>query len=132
MKNIVCNEAVVARHITSADLSEGLNFYSDDRDFIQVGAWWYNEGKNLAPHIHNEVRRDINRTCETLYVISGSLEASIYDLKGELIDTFVAEAGDIVILLACGHGYRILSDGTKVLEVKNGPYPGADADRRRI
>ena len=36
------------------------------------------------------------------------------------------------MLLECGHGYTILSDDTKVIEIKNGPYLGADVDRRRI
>lgn len=48
------------------------------------------------------------------------------------IDSFVVKAGDILILLECGHGYKILEDNTKVLEIKNGPYLGADVDRRRI
>lgn len=36
------------------------------------------------------------------------------------------------MLLAGGHGYRIEADGTEVLEVKNGPYAGAAADRVRF
>jgi hypothetical protein len=42
------------------------------------------------------------------------------------------ERGDTIILLNGGHGYEILSDNTKVLEVKNGPYVGADKDRERL
>jgi len=39
---------------------------------------------------------------------------------------------ETLILLKGGHGYEILEDGTRVLEVKNGPYPGAEVDRRRL
>ena len=44
----------------------------------------------------------------------------------------MASEGDILILLTGGHGYEILTEGTQVLEVKNGPYVGAEADRRRL
>ena len=76
--------------------------------------------------------RTINRTCEVLYVIKGSLEARIYDLSENLLETLVVKQGEILVLLECGHGYTILSDDTKVIEIKNGPYLGADVDRRRI
>ncbi|MEG2082632.1 MAG: hypothetical protein RR011_05330, partial [Oscillospiraceae bacterium] len=58
--------------------------------------------------------------------------AKIYSLGEELVDEFDVHTGDVLILLGSGHGYSILEDGTKVLEVKNGPYLGAEIDRRRI
>lgn len=132
MREILKDGKVVARHILESDIHEGLNFYSNDEEFIQVGAWNYNEGKRLLGHIHNEVDRTINRTYEVLYVINGSLEARIYDMSENLLETFVVLKGEILVLLECGHGYTILSDDTKVIEIKNGPYLGADVDRRRI
>ena len=35
------------------DWVEGLNFITDNSLFIQVGSWWYQNGKNLAKHKHN-------------------------------------------------------------------------------
>ncbi len=132
MKEIKYDNATLARLITTEDVKEGLNFFSEDRDFIQVGEWNYNKDKDLLAHIHNEVPRTVTRTCEVLYVISGSIEAKIYSLEEKLIDTFKVNTGDILVLLECGHGYRTLEDNTRVLEVKNGPYLGAEVDRRRI
>lgn len=132
MKVIQKDGVVLAKHITPADWNEGLNFFSENKDFIQVGAWNYDEGKELMRHIHNEVERKVTRTCECLYIVSGGIHAKIYDLQEQLVDEFDAFAGDVVILLDSGHGYTILQDGTKVLEVKNGPYLGAEADRRRF
>ena len=37
-----------------------------------------------------------------------------------------------MICLEGGHGYEILEDNTRVLEIKNGPYPGPEKDRRRL
>jgi hypothetical protein len=132
LKVIEKNGLTLAKHITPADWNEGLSFFSADADFIQVGAWNYNEGKELMRHIHNEVERKVTRTCECLYIVSGGIHAKIYDLDENFVDEFDAFAGDVVILLDSGHGYTILQDNTKVLEVKNGPYLGADTDRRRF
>ena len=132
MKLIEKNGVILAKHITPGDWNEGLSFFSEDGEFIQVGAWNYSAGKDLLRHIHNEVERKVTRTYECLYLVSGAIAVQIYDLQENPVDEFVARAGDVVILLECGHGYQILEDGTRVLEVKNGPYPGADIDRRRF
>ena len=132
MKIIEKDGRILAKHITPEDWNDGLSFFSNDEEFIQVGAWKYDSGKNLLAHIHNEVERKVTRTCETLYVVSGSIRANIYSLEEELVDTFEVHAGDVLILLDSGHGYEVLEDNTKVLEVKNGPYLGAEVDRRRI
>lgn len=132
MKIIEKDGTILAKHIRPEDWNDGLSFFSNDNEFIQVGAWKYDAGKELLAHIHNEVERKITRTCETLYIVSGAIHAKIYDLDENFVDEFDAEQGDIVILLDSGHGYSILQDDTRVLEVKNGPYLGAETDRRRI
>ena len=126
-------DLVLVRHIPAAAAwRDGLNFFSQDGDFIQVGVWGYNEGKELKAHIHNEVSREVLWTQEVLFVRSGKLLARIYNTEEKLISQLEVQAGDIIILLRGGHGYDILEKGTQVLEIKNGPYVGADLDRRRI
>lgn len=132
MKEIVYNNKVVARHIVGEDIQAGLNFFSNDSEFIQVGEWNYDEGKELAAHIHNEVERKVTRTNEVLFVIMGRVKADIYSIDEIFLESVILNSGDILVLLECGHGYHILDNGTKVLEVKNGPYLGADIDRRRF
>src|SRR5699024_7184525 len=115
------------------DIKPGLNFFSDDADFIQVGVWGhYEKGKELKAHIHNTVERTANRTCEALYVITGALEAVIYDMDEVPVEKLEVKQGEILVLLESGHGYFIKEDDTTVLEIKNGPYLGAESDRRRI
>ncbi len=126
-------DLVLARYIpATAAWADGLNFFSQDGDFIQVGVWGYGAGKALKAHIHNEVPREVLWTQEVLFVRTGKLRACIYNTKEELIAQQVVSAGDIIILLRGGHGYDILEDGTQVLEVKNGPYVGPERDRRRL
>jgi cupin fold WbuC family metalloprotein len=132
IKEIKVDDKIFAIHIPSTSWIKGLNFYSNDNDFIQVGTWGYDSGKKLQPHIHNEIKREINRTQEVVYVKSGKLTTFIYTEDGKLIEKIELNQGDVFIALGGGHGYEILEDNTFVLEIKNGPYPGAENDRRRI
>jgi len=126
-------DLVLARHIpANSTWKDGLNFYSQDDDFIQVGVWGYGTGKELKAHIHNEVKREVLWTQEVLFVRSGKLQATIFDTSEKKVADLEVNAGDIIILLRGGHGYDILEEGTQVLEIKNGPYVGPDRDRRRL
>ena len=121
--------AIIVRH---ADWEEGLNFVSSEEDYQQVATWEYDRGQKLAPHIHLNAPRKILRTQEVIFVKDGCLRADIYTEQKKFLKSVELETGDTIILLNGGHGYEILSDNTKVLEVKNGPYVGADKDRERF
>lgn len=124
---------VLARHIPAeAAWQDGLKFFSTDGDYQQVGTWGYGQGKNLLAHTHNEVSRDVLWTQEVIYIRRGRVRADIFDTSDQKVAELEAGAGDILILLRGGHGYQILENGTQVLEIKNGPYLGAEADRRRL
>jgi len=132
MTEILDNGKVLARLIKPEDQTKGLNFFSKDDEAVQLGSWDYNRGHTLMSHIHKEVSRTIMRTHEILIVQSGKLQAWIYALDQRLVTMLEVGAGDILILLDCGHGYTILEDNTKVIEMKNGPYLGAEVDRERF
>ena len=123
---------IFAKHIAIDHFNEGLSFYSEDTDAVQVGTWNYNKGKELLAHNHNIVERKVNRTQEVIIIKSGKLYVQIYDEEDNIFDNFEANAGDILIMLNGGHGYEVLEDNTQVIEIKNGPYPGAKMDRRRL
>lgn len=133
VKEVKQGDLILARYIPAEDAwQDGLSFFSPDEDYIQVGTWGYDSGKALLAHTHNEVARNVLWTQETLYIRKGRILVQIYDTNEKIVDEWQAAEGDIVILLRGGHGYQILEDGTQVLEVKNGPYVGADKDRRRL
>ena len=129
---IEANGKRLAIYLPSSSWEKGLTFLTEDEDFIQAGVWEYDKGVKLQPHIHNEVKREISRTQEVIFVKSGKLRAHIYTEDEKLVKTFELSLGDVLILLSGGHGYEILESGTQVLEIKNGPYPGPEVDRRRI
>ena len=131
-KNIESDGLLLAKYIPGDSWKEGLSFYSDDKDFIQVGTWKYGEGKNLLAHKHNIVPRNADITQEVIYVKKGKLLAKIYDLNNVFLEELEMRSGDCMIMLRGGHSYTILEDDTEVLEVKNGPYFGAEIDRVRF
>jgi hypothetical protein len=127
------NDVVLARHIP-ADVAwtDGLSFFSDESEFQQVGTWVYQQGKQLLAHAHNVVPREVSLTQEILYVKQGRIKATIFDSLGAQVAEIEAGEGDIMCLLFGGHGYEIMAENTQVLEIKNGPYLGAEIDRKRF
>ena len=133
MNEIKEGDIILARHVKSEEVwKKGLSFFSQDPDFIQVGSWGYDKEKYLLPHIHNEVKREVLWTQEVIFVKQGQIQAHIFGTDEKKITDILVNAGDIIILLRGGHGYTVMSDDTQVLEIKNGPYVGADLDRRRF
>ena len=126
------NDSKIALKFGPNDIKSGLSFFSEETDFLQVGSWRYEHGKKLLAHIHNTAHREISRTQEFIYVTKGSLKAFLYDEDKRLIEEITVNTNEGLILFAGGHGYQILDDDTIILEIKNGPYVGAELDRKRI
>ena len=61
-------------------------------------------------------------------------DENIIDIKKNISDNFenIIVPGFVDLHCHGGNGYDIMEDGTQVLEVKNGPYVGAEADRKRF
>ncbi len=122
----------LALHLAMDDIPAGLAFMTGDDEYMQLGTWRYPRGKVLAAHNHNPVPRRAERTQEMLVVLKGRVKATIYGEDDQPVGELTVAAGEVLLLLAGGHGYEILEDDTVVIEAKNGPYPGAEADRRRL
>jgi hypothetical protein len=132
MHSIEKNGCRLAVKFGLEDIQQGLSFFSEDADFLQVGTWRYGQGKQLAAHIHNVVERTVLRTQEFIYVVKGGVKASIYDPDHHFLEDIVLAPQEGLILYEGGHGYEILEEDTVVIEVKNGPYVGAELDRQRL
>ncbi|MES9996937.1 hypothetical protein [Desulfovibrio aminophilus] len=132
MREIVDRGLRLAVHLRAEDMAPGLSFFSDPSDFVQVGTWNYGAGKVLAAHNHNRLERAVTRTQEVLVVLKGRVLAHFHGEDDAPAGELAVGPGEVLVLLAGGHGYEILEEGTVVVEVKNGPYAGPDADRRRL
>ena len=84
----------------------------------------------VVPHVHLPVVRTVVGTSELLMGRSGRCIVDIYDDDRALVTSRELEAGDLVLSLSGGHGFRML-EGTVLLEGKQGPYSG-QAEKERF
>jgi hypothetical protein len=96
---------------------------------LQLGFVVYGEGKSIARHVHLPVERHLTGTSEFLWVRKGRCEIDIYDEARQLVTTVELRAGDAILQLAGGHGFRMNED-TVLAEVKQGPYFGLEEKER--
>ena len=132
MKTYRHDEKILSIVYYNEDWVEGLNFITPDELFIQVGSWWYNEGKKLDSHIHNEFSREATRTQEMVYVKRGSMRVLLYTEDREYYDEYILKTGDLAVFVYGGHGYEILEDSTQIIEAKNGPFIDVNTDKTKF
>ena len=109
----------------------GLDFVTPDETFIQVGTWSYNTGKTLDRHEHNVHERTSNLTQECVFIVAGSMNVDFYGRNKVFIERVLLQQFDYAVIFGGGHAYEILEDNTKILETKNGPFPGVEIDKTR-
>lgn len=97
--------------VTSPDLAQ------------QVGFVVYPAGGVIKRHIHKNVDRQNISSSEALIIRKGKLEIDIYDQGKGLLATRELQAGDFVLMVSGGHGFRVL-EAAILLEIKLGPYAG--------
>ena len=129
IEKIVDNEnneiAIVIRSEFSPKQTE---FYSANQYSQQVGIIKYPKGGFIKPHYHNKVNREILYTQEVLFIRSGSVRINLYDKKLSFLKDVILHQYDIIFLISGGHGFEMLED-CEMLEVKQGPYSGANSDK---
>jgi len=95
----------------------------------QVGYIAYSTGGEIARHVHRSLERHIVGTSEVLIVKKGKCLLDVYNDHHQLVATRELLPGDLMLMVAGGHGFRMLED-TVFLEVKQGPYTGLDEKER--
>ena len=132
METIKHDGKIIAIIYRDSDWTEGLNFITPNELFLQVGSWWYQKGKKLDSHIHNDFDRVAQRTQEMTYVKKGSMRVLLFDEKKKYLRDFTLYEGDLAVYAYGGHGYEILEDDTKIIEAKNGPFIDVETDKTKF
>lgn len=104
--------------------AEGITFITPDDFPHQLG--YMNREKNyvIVPHIHNKVSRNVDYTQETLVIKSGVVRVDFYTQEQEYLESRIVYKGDIILLAAGGHGFKMIQPA-EIVEIKQGPYAGA-------
>ena len=116
---------VLALVIPQQGISPGIRFFTDPTASMQVGVMRRSRGYEVKPHSHLQYERKIIGTNEVLFIFSGMVRVSIYELDGTLVQAQVLTGGDMVIFQGGGHGIEVLGESI-IWEVKQGPYLGKE------
>jgi len=95
----------------------------------QVGFIKYGAGGRIPRHVHVPLERRIMGTSEVVLVRRGRCQLEVYTEDRELVATRELGCGDLVLMVAGGHGFNVHED-TVLLEVKQGPYIGLEEKER--
>ena len=132
IRSLVDPKVILGVILDKHEFPPGIAFWTDVKEPIQVVTFRYGFGKVLLPHRHIERKREVLKTQEVLFVLSGSCNLDIYDLDDKLVFFQKLISGRGYISFYGGVGYKVLSDDTKMIEVKVGPYEVESDEEDRI
>ena len=103
--------------------AEGARFITPLSYPFQVGVLTHPAGTTLKAHGHTKLRIETEIFQELLVIQKGSVDVDLYGLQHQFVCSVTLEAGDAILFVDGGHGVRI-GTAARILEVKQGPYPG--------
>ena len=127
IEKIEINSEIIAIIVRKNFREPGINFFTPNDYSQQLAFMSHPLGKEIQPHIHKKVQREVNYTQETLFIRKGKLQVDFYSDDQIYLESRVLEAGDVILLIKGGHGFKVLED-LEMFEVKQGPYAG-DEDK---
>jgi len=121
---------LLARFGNLDNAQDGLNFKTENCNFIQVAEFGYPAGHVMRAHRHIErTPPEKFRTEEVLLVWKGAVLCTIYELNGKRRIDRILRAGDYVIVHEGGVSYEVMENNTIMMEVKTGPFTNSEEDR---
>ncbi len=130
VEEIIHDNRPLALIVSSQFNEPGIHFFTPTNFSQQLAYMNHPAGKIIEPHIHNLVRREVLYTQEVLFIKKGKLRVDFYNNQQEYLESRILKAGDIILLIECGHGFEVLED-VEMIEVKQGPFVG-EKDKTRF
>lgn len=108
---------------------KGISFITPNDFSLQLGYMSHSQEYKIKPHMHHPVRRETIGTQEVLIIQKGKIRIDFYSFDREYLKSRVLSEGDVILLIAAGHGMTVL-EPVSMIEVKNGPYrPEQDKEK---
>jgi hypothetical protein len=129
-EEIKSNDTILAIIVRSGYSSDNAyTFFTNDDDTLQLAYIHHPAGKSVESHIHNDIKREVYRTKEVVFIKSGRLKTDFYNEKREFISSRILEKGDVVLLSQGGHSFEVLEE-VEMIVTKQGPYIGEEDKTR--
>jgi mannose-6-phosphate isomerase-like protein (cupin superfamily) len=106
--------------------SDGARFLTKQTDEFQVGVLQRPKGHKVPAHQHPRVDRMTHGVSEFLYLEKGHLKVTVFDEEWKPLGTEQLKAGEFLLFLRGGHEIEMMEE-CRIIEVKQGPYPGDKA-----
>lgn len=105
--------------------ADGATFFTPQDFALQVGIIEHAERRDVPLHRHLGLPPlpAAAAAQEFLFVATGSAAIAITDSRWRTVREITLTGGDAILLIAGGHRLAI-EKGTRIIEVKQGPYPG--------
>lgn len=123
-------DRLIAMIIRNDYVCKGVDFITSDDYSQQLAYMHHPTGKVIDAHVHNIVHRNVVLTQEVLFIKKGILRVDFYDEYEDYLESRNLYAGDSILLVSGGHGFRVLEE-VEMIEVKQGPYTG-EHDKKRF
>lgn len=130
VEQILRHDVLYAIIVRNDFREDGIHFFTPNDLSQQLAYMKHPKGKVIEPHVHLPVTRQVHRTQEALIIKAGRLRVDFYDEDETFLESRLLGAGDVVLLIAGGHGFEVVED-VEMFEIKQGPYSG-DLDKRRF
>ena len=114
--------AIILRHDYETD---GIRFFTPDSFSQQLAYMKRPGGYRITPHVHREVQREVHLTQEVLFLRRGKVKVDLFTKNKNYLTSEVLNTGDLILLASGGHGLTMLEE-SEIIEVKQGPYAGAE------
>lgn len=123
-------DEILAIIITNNFNKDGIHFFTPGEYSQQMAYMHHPKGKEITPHIHNIVNREVRYTQEVLWIKSGKLRVDFYSNKKIYLESYLLSKGDVILLSSGGHGFFVIEE-VEMFEIKQGPYVG-EQDKTRF
>jgi len=130
IEEIKDNDHLLAIIVYSSFSQPGIHFFTPNTLSQQLAYMRHPVGKEIQPHVHNPVRREVEYTQEVLFIKQGKLRVDFYTEQQQYLESRILGAGDVILLITGGHGFEVIEE-LEMIEVKQGPYVG-DQDKTRF
>ena len=100
---------------------KGISFFTKQNSNQQIGYMNHSKNHIIKPHLHLKRLTKILITSEVIILQKGKLRVDFYNNKKKYLFSKKIYAGDIIMLVNGGHGFKVLKD-VEMIEVKQGPY----------
>ncbi len=124
------NNKLLAIIISNKFCEPGIHFFTPNDHSQQLAYMRHPAGKEIPPHVHNPVSREVLFTQEVLFIKRGRLRVDFFDDDKKYLESRILESGDAILLATGGHGFEVLEE-IEMIEVKQGPYAG-EQDKTRF